>query len=588
MNLSAQLTHLDGLQIIRHLDEAELEYMFKHTLTQETVYQSLLKKARRDIHLRVAQTIETLNANRLDENAALLAEHYAQAGDDAKTLDYSTRAGDSAARIYANAEAIAHYTRAIAIARASAEPARIQYLYSRRGRELELASQFPAALENYEEMEQLARERGDRALELCALLAQSQIRCTANSEFNPSLGEPIAQRALQLAHELQDRVAESKILWILLNLYRFTERAAQAREVGEAALKISRELDLREQLAYTLNDLTHVYGFDANFKRARELIEEAMQHWRELGNLPMLADSLATASMYDATVGEFDETIAFSDEAFQISQTIGNLWGQTYSLSTVGVVHWARGDIGRAIGVMEETLRLSDLSGYPVPKMMTRAELGVALASVGAFERGIEHAQAALDFAKAYYPGLRGYTLGAIIQVYAWIGDLAQASAAVTQLQQDESLDNTPLVVYKSYAEMLIASLQGDHPRTLELASRSFDQLRAIGLRSRIPEVLYQRGLAERALGQIDSARNSLLQARVRAQAMGERWQLWQILAARGDLELGCGNRGEAEKLFGEARALIEYIAEHAPPELRESFLNLPRVKQAKESYVEK
>lgn len=113
MNLESQLTHLETAQLIRHLVEEELAYIFKHALTQDAAYQSLLIKQRREIHRHVAQTLEELYANRLDEFAAKLAHHYSQAGDDTKTVEYSIRAGDVAAHAYAYPEARTNYTLAL-------------------------------------------------------------------------------------------------------------------------------------------------------------------------------------------------------------------------------------------------------------------------------------------------------------------------------------------------------------------------------------------------------------------------------------------------------------------------------------------
>src|SRR5919202_2943793 len=110
MNLDTELAQLEDAQLVRRAAEEELAYLFKHALTQETAYESLLHKRRRELHLQVAQVIEQLYPKQLDEYAARLAQHYAEAGDDAKTLEYATRAGDIAARVYANAEAIAQYS----------------------------------------------------------------------------------------------------------------------------------------------------------------------------------------------------------------------------------------------------------------------------------------------------------------------------------------------------------------------------------------------------------------------------------------------------------------------------------------------
>ncbi len=87
------LAQLENDDFIRRLDEQEIAYLFKHILTQESAYQSLLVKKRREVHLLVAQAYEKFYPDRLDEDAALLAQHYAHAGDDAKTLEYSIRAG---------------------------------------------------------------------------------------------------------------------------------------------------------------------------------------------------------------------------------------------------------------------------------------------------------------------------------------------------------------------------------------------------------------------------------------------------------------------------------------------------------------
>ncbi len=111
--LALQLARLENAQLVRSLPEEELAYLFKHALTQETAYESLLLKRRREIHRRVAETIEQLSANELDEQAAILAKHYAESGDDAKTFEFALRAADNARRLYAYVEARGLYALAL-------------------------------------------------------------------------------------------------------------------------------------------------------------------------------------------------------------------------------------------------------------------------------------------------------------------------------------------------------------------------------------------------------------------------------------------------------------------------------------------
>lgn len=114
MTVDSQIAELEKGQLIRRSAEEDLAYLFKHALTQETAYSSLLLRRRRDIHLRIAESYESLYSDRLEEEASLLAFHFSQAGNDGKTLQYATLAGDAAAQRFANVEAASSYDQALA------------------------------------------------------------------------------------------------------------------------------------------------------------------------------------------------------------------------------------------------------------------------------------------------------------------------------------------------------------------------------------------------------------------------------------------------------------------------------------------
>lgn len=111
--LASQLEQLENAQLVRRALDEESAYLFKHALTQESAYESLLLKTRREMHLRVAAAYEQVYPNQLDELAAVLAAHYAEAGDNAKTAVFAQRAGQHAASISAYTEANAHFTAAL-------------------------------------------------------------------------------------------------------------------------------------------------------------------------------------------------------------------------------------------------------------------------------------------------------------------------------------------------------------------------------------------------------------------------------------------------------------------------------------------
>ena len=298
MNVATDLMRLETAQLVRALSEVDPAYMFRHTLVQETAYGSLLVKSRRDVHRRIARCYEQLYAEKLEEYVALLAYHYHEAGDPGPTLKYAALAGDAAFQRSANAEAIKYYTIALEIAvRAGDLPGGaasipidtpnsspvtpddasrlVIHLYTRRGRALELSGQYEAALNNYAEMAELARARGDRALELAALIAQTTARSAPTQLQDLTLAQELSAEALVLARALDDPAAEAKILWNRSLMGYFMSQPGQAVADGEQAIAIARQLGLREQLAYALHDIARSYVALGQLERGRSALDRS-------------------------------------------------------------------------------------------------------------------------------------------------------------------------------------------------------------------------------------------------------------------------------------------------------------------------
>jgi len=116
--LDKQLGSLERAELLREAGRMpELEYIFKHDLARDAAYGSILNRKRRELHQRVAEAIEALFADRLEEHAHRIAQHFALAGDNQKALKYFEMAGEAAAGLHAEAEGAAHYAGAIEAAR---------------------------------------------------------------------------------------------------------------------------------------------------------------------------------------------------------------------------------------------------------------------------------------------------------------------------------------------------------------------------------------------------------------------------------------------------------------------------------------
>ena len=252
------LTHLEAAGLVRLVQtRPEVEYLFRHALIQDAAYTVLLLNDRKQLHRAVGEALERYYPARLDELAPVLGHHFALAGDAGRALHYFTLAGDAAGRVYALAEAVTHYSQAIAIAwqSHSGSSAQLRHLYSRRGNALYSSVQMQEAWDNFLEMEELAHQRQDPSLQLYSLIELATIRSLFNPLFQPADSLDQSKRALALAQTLDDRAAQAKTLWNLMRVHAVAGDSDQAIGYGEQALHLAKELGLPEQEAFILNDL---------------------------------------------------------------------------------------------------------------------------------------------------------------------------------------------------------------------------------------------------------------------------------------------------------------------------------------------
>jgi len=109
-DIDSRLAHLKEIQLIRERKRMEeLEYLFKHALAQEAAYESILHQKRKEIHLKVAKSIETVFKERLHEFYGMLALHYSKGEDYENAEHYLVKAGKEAIRTSASSEALNYY-----------------------------------------------------------------------------------------------------------------------------------------------------------------------------------------------------------------------------------------------------------------------------------------------------------------------------------------------------------------------------------------------------------------------------------------------------------------------------------------------
>ena len=581
ISIDEELSALQRAELIREASRVpELEYSFQHDLTRDAAYTSILLRQRREFHRGVGEALENLFSGRLAEQAHRLAHHFYEAGDGQRALKYSMMAGDSAAGMYAHEEAAGHYTRAVeAVGRV--EPTDEEFIgaYAARGRTLELCGEFEQALENYRQLQTLAEELGNRALELAALIPQATVYSTSNSMFDGAKGRELSTKGRALAEALEDYGAESKILWnlMLLEYYHGTDRR-QAIEFGEQSLAIAREHGLQEQLAFTLNDLARAYFVVGRGEETWAAQKESNGLLRELGNLTMLTDSLITSAGGHYFLGDFQNALESATECLEVSKSIGSPWAQAVSLYVLGAIYLDLGETGKSIQALEDAVPLAQDAGFN-PPVTARLRLALFHALAGNADQGMELAQEAMQNGES-----RQFAMAAVAQTHLSQGDPVAAGAAIAEaLRECENGQSDPRAGYAIFQviEGQTALANQDHQRALTLAERTLAVMAEMGQRVILPDILRIKGEALLGLGDDTGGGAVLEEALAEAESQGARRALWTIQLAMGEAAAARGDQEDRLHLLTQARETVNYIADSCGPDhARENFLSMDPVKR--------
>jgi len=283
------LMGLERLDFIRtRAVQPDVEYIFKHALTQEVVYSGLLKKERQVIHERIGRVMEQLFQNRLSEFYEPLAFHFKQGQSRLKALDYLMKSGEKSLQRYAVDEAHSFYQEAFGLLSPSAESSKEEgillidlldkwaYVYYYRGDFKELTELLAAHLTLAESLDDQARLAMFYAWYGFALAERLELRDSYR----------YLRRGLELAEEINDQktigLACAWLTWTCAPMGRMDEGLAYGRRAEE----ISRAFPEDQYLHFKyLGGIGHIHWFQGNAARVKEIGDSILEYGQKHANV---------------------------------------------------------------------------------------------------------------------------------------------------------------------------------------------------------------------------------------------------------------------------------------------------------------
>ena len=558
--LPEALTDLQQKELIRErTTEPQHVYLFKHALTQETAYSSLLLSRRRELHRRVGECLEQIEPDRAGE----ISRHYLEAREEVRALPYLVQAADEAARAYSTVEAIRHYTRAIEILGTVKDQGLARPAREGLGAALTFGNDVPRAVENYHAMLHEAKEYGDLPMQVSALNKLGFVTALMRGQF-PEAEDHLVD-AERLASQCGDLagLAELHMTYCYLRVP-FGQFDDAIEHLSESA-RIGRELDISEArlfgMTHTANTLMYMTRFDDGWQAtqaARDLAEE-------LGNSMWLSELMGLPSpIYHIRNGDLEAASHSAEEGARLAARIGASEAEAYGCLMQGQVAWFRGDFQRAIACHESALRAGQAAGFPFLQAAALCGLGTAYLNIGGnyAERGTELQAQAMEFMEQPMGEVMGGLIWADIGFCAVAGGDPQRAGEMFQKGLTVStatslLARPALLVGSAFVELGRGNVQeaGDLARE----AREFAEERQ--MKHFYPLVELAEAQVAATGGGGDLALEHLARAEKLALEMGMRALALQARLGAVQLLEDAGESKEAQRRRDEARALVEEIA---------------------------
>jgi class 3 adenylate cyclase/tetratricopeptide (TPR) repeat protein len=346
---------LAHLQASEFLYEArlfpELEYTFKHALTYQVAYNSLLQERRRALHARIVDTFERLHTDRLAEHVERLAHHALHGEVWEKAVGYLRQAGLRAMGRAANREAVTYLEQALEALGHIPEQRDITELAIDLRFDLRTAlvplADWERMQEHLRSAEVLATGLGDRRR-----LARVSIYMVIQSVLAQEYEEAVrfGQQALSIGQVLADLAIE-----VPANAYLGVAHEARG---------------------------DHLAAVDT-LQRNVALIPEELRYERFGQATSMASFSRSILSLALSDLGRFAEASQQAEESARIAEEAGLRYSMAFAWHALGVAHVGRGDFPRGRIVLERCVDLCRTYGLPVIMPAAMASLAVTLGHEG-------------------------------------------------------------------------------------------------------------------------------------------------------------------------------------------------------------
>ncbi len=373
--LKSHLVNLQGLEFIYEKRLfPELEYIFKHALTQEVAYNSLLLKRRKEIHEKIGGAIEEIYLDRLEEFSEMLAYHYSNSGNLGKAVQYLKLSGNKAMRTYSPTEAFRFYRDAMGILKQMRETdqnkkEQIEVILS-MAHSMRLLAYPEDSFKLLQEGETLCKDVKDK--KRLAIL-YSYLGSFYSAKGDAALGMKYQQDAFEEAERLQDSQLTARIGAMLTfsmdvageyrKVVHITPRIlASLEKTQEQGELFGMPVDLRSSLYANYG---HGLGYVGEFAKGEQACKKALFLAQEADNVYSIAIAEFLYGCLFIPKGDGENSVKHMETSIGYLEKLKAVFFLPLAWSLIGEGYCLMGIPGKALGFAEKGLNMKMHIGAP-------------------------------------------------------------------------------------------------------------------------------------------------------------------------------------------------------------------------------
>jgi DNA-binding CsgD family transcriptional regulator len=573
-DLMAMLKQLIAAQLM--VEETADHFAFRHALTREAIYTTLLLRERQTLHRQVAEATERLYAASIHSHLADLSYHYYTAGEWEKALHYSQKAGEQARRLYSQREAIVYYSRALVAARHLSTGVETELL-SARGYAYRILGDYRSALDDFEQARKIAQEQQDGKAEWRSLNDLGTFWTGRNYQRT---GEFFRQ-AEELARKLNDPKLIALSLNNIGNWFYVNGQTAQSLKCHRQALEYFEGEQDEQSMAQTRAQLGMANLFHGDQIGAYEEYRHAIQLFRKLddkhGLIPALIGACHTS--YDET--DFIppqspmESLQLALEALKLARQVGWASNEAFAEWDIALGLAQCGLFGDALAHANAMFRIATEIEDPQRISGAYYALGYSYLLMLQGDLAIQNLELGLTVAKEFGSSwMIGNSTTELASAYLLNNDLVRARTLLNSVLQRETEHYTRAERRMLWAKGNLFLAENKPAEALQIADHLLASKRSSQKTQPIPALLKLKGDALFALKQFKKAERSLEGAKQGAEGREALPLLWQIHSQLGWLHKAQKDSERSEQEFTSARQIIHQLAANISEEtLRTDFM---------------